>query len=233
VVVLLLALAFMVARPMLSPGAGFVLSDLTEVGHEILGSIAIGTTFGLVLSLYLKLVGRALLVVLVALGFGLTEVLAYLHFDPLLVFIIGGLVVRNLSSQAHKLLRAIEETGSVVYVLFFATAGAHLDLPLLGRLWPVALALALTRAVVTYGAHRLSCWVARTEPVVVRYGWAPLVSQAGLTLGMAGVVVHTFPVLGSGFHSLIIAVVAVNEMVGPVLFKWALDRAGETAPALG
>lgn len=228
VVIIVLALAFMVARPLIIPGSEFVLSDLLAVGHEILGSVAIGTTFGLVLAAYLRLVGHALLVVLVALGFGLTEVLAYLHFDPLLVFIIGGLVVQNLSKQGGKLLHAIEETGSVVYVVFFATAGAHLDLPLLGQLWPVALALATSRTLFTYGAHRLSCWAAKNEPVVVKYGWTPLVSQAGLALGLAVVVSNAFPTLGSGFQSLAIAVVAINEMVGPVLFKWALDRAGES-----
>lgn len=229
VVIVLLALAFMVARPLLLPGAEFSLSDLSAVGHELLGSVAIGTTFGLVLALYLKFVGRALLVVLIALGVGLSQVLGYLEFDPLLVFIIGGLVVQNMSKQADKLLHAIEETGSVVYVVFFATAGAHLDLPLLGRLWPLALALAASRAFFTYVTHRVSCRIAGDPPEIVRYGWAALISQAGLALGLAGVVASEFPEMGPSFQSLAIAVVAINEMVGPVLFKWALDRAGETA----
>lgn len=228
VVIVLLAFAFMLVRPLLVPGATLALSDLMAAGHEILGSVAIGTTFGLVLILYLKLVGRALLVVLVALGFGLSEVLGYLHFDPLLVFIIGGLVVQNLSKQADKLLHAIEETGSVVYVVFFATAGAHLDIPLLTRLWPVAVALAAARVLATYVSHLLASRMAQDPPVLVKYGWTPLVSQAGLALGLAGVVSAAFPALSLPFQSLAIAVVAINEMVGPVLFKWALDRAGET-----
>lgn len=231
VVIVLLAFAFMFVRPVLIPGATFALSDLVAAGHEILGSVAIGTTFGLVLVGYLKLIGRALIVVLVALGFGLSEVLAYLHFDPLLVFIIGGLVVQNLSKQADKLLHAVEETGSVVYVVFFATAGAHLDLPLLASLWPVALALAASRVVATYVSHHVACRLAGDPPVIVKYGWTSLVSQAGLALGLAGVVSAAFPALSLPFQSLAIAVVAINEMVGPVLFKWALDRAGETRSA--
>jgi Kef-type K+ transport system membrane component KefB len=231
VVIVLLAFAFMFVRPVLIPGATFALSDLVAAGHEILGSVAIGTTFGLVLVGYLKLIGRALIVVLVALGFGLSEVLGYLHFDPLLVFIIGGLVVQNLSKQADKLLHAVEETGSVVYVVFFATAGAHLDLPLLARLWPVAVALAAARVLATYVSHHLACRLAGDPPVLVKYGWTSLVSQAGLALGLAGVVSAAFPAIGLPFQSLAIAVVAINEMVGPVLFKWALDRAGETRSA--
>jgi Kef-type K+ transport system membrane component KefB len=231
VVIVVLAITFTIVRPLLVPGAAFAVSDLVAAAHELLGSVAIGTTFGLVLIVYLKVVRRGLLLVLVALGTGLAEVLGYLHFDPLLVFIIAGLVVQNLSKQAETLLHAIEETGSVVYVVFFATAGAHLDLPLLAQLWPAALALAAARVLGTYVSHHVACRMAGDPPIIVKFGWTPMVSQAGLALGLAGVVAGAFPQLGLPFQSLAIAVVAINEMVGPVLFKWALDRSGESQSA--
>lgn len=228
VVVVLLALALMVARPLVMPGAEFALDDLRAVGHEVVGSIAIGTTFGLLLAGYLRLVGHALLVVLVAVGFGLTDVLKYLHFDPLLTFMLSGFVVQNFSQQGPKLLHAVEETGSIVYVVFFATAGAHLDIPLVKELWPVALILAGSRALFTYVAHRIGCRAAKDDEMVTRWGWSPLISQAGLALGLAVVVAQNFPSFGPGFQSLAVAMVAINEMIGPVVFKMALDRAGET-----
>jgi hypothetical protein len=58
-----------------------------------------------------------------------------------------------------------------------------------------------------------------------------LISQAGLTLGLAAAIERTFPQLGGGFRSLVIGTVAVNELVGPVIFKLALDRSGETGRA--
>ena len=70
--------------------------------------------------------------------------------------------------------------------------------------------------------------MAKDEPTVRRWGWAPLVSQAGLTLGLSSVVERAFPSFGSGFRSLIVATVAINEVLGPILFKLALDRTGET-----
>jgi Kef-type K+ transport system membrane component KefB len=166
--------------------------------------------------------------VLIAVGFGFTEGLRYLHFDPLLTFLMAGFVVANLSEQGPKLLHAVEETGSVVFVVFFATAGAHLDLPLLGRLWPIALALAGSRMLVTVICHRVGSRLAGDDPVVRRWGWSPLVSQAGLTLGLSAVIERTFPSFGTGFRSLIVATVAINEVVGPILFKLALDRTGES-----
>ncbi len=228
VVVVRLAVGLMVARPLIMPGAEFALDDLKAVGHEVIGSIAIGTTFGLLLAGYLRLVGHALIVVLVAVGFGLTDVLKYLHFDPLLTFMLSGFVVQNFSQQGPKLLHAVEETGSIVYVVFFATAGAHLDIPLVKQLWPVALVLAGSRAAFTYVAHRIGCKAAGDDPMVTKWGWSPLVSQAGLALGLAVVVAQNFPSFGAGFQSLAVAMVAINEMIGPVLFKWALDQAGET-----
>jgi hypothetical protein len=207
---------------------GLSIRDFTELGHEVLGSVSLGTTLGLVLSLYLWLVGSNLLVVLIAIGFGLTEGLHYLRFEPLLAFMVAGFVVANFSQQGHKLLSAVNRTGDVVYVVFFATAGGHLDVPLVRELWPIALFLGGVRMLTIWGAHRVSSRIAREEPIVTRWGWSGMVSQAGLTIGMAVLVERSFPSFGAGFRSLAIANVALNELVGPVLFKFALDRTGES-----
>lgn len=228
VVAVLVTLALSLVRPLVEPGAGLSMASFHELGHELLGSVSLGTTLGLILSLYLWLVGSQLLVVLIALGFGLTEGLHYLRFDPLLAFMVAGFVVANFSQQGEKLLSAVNQAASVVFVVFFATAGAHLDIPLLKKLWPFALYLAATRALVTWGAHRMSSAIARDEPVVKKWGWSSLVSQAGLTLGLSVLIEKAFPSFGSGFRALAIATVAVNELVGPVLFKLALDRTGES-----
>lgn len=228
VVVVMLATAITLARPLLEPGSTLSFSAFRSLGHEILGSVSLGTTLGLVLAAYLKLSGRQLLVVLIALGFGATEVLHYLNYEPLLTFMVAGFVVQNLSKQGDKFIHAIEETGGVVYVVFFASAGAHLNVPLLRDFWPTALLLTGARAAVTVGTARLASVLAKDEPAVKTYGWGPLISQAGVAIGIASVIAHKFPSFGAGFRDVAIACVALNEMVGPVLFKIALDRARET-----
>ena len=228
VVVVMVATAIMLARPLITAGASISIADFNVLGHEILGSISMGTTLGLLLAIYLRLVGGQLLLVLLALGFGVTAALKYVHVDPLLTFLTAGFVVQNLSNQGPKLLHAVEQMGSVVFVLFFATAGAELDVPLLKEAWAIALALCGARALFTYGAARLSARLANDVPVVRKWGWSSLVSQAGLALGLGVVVKNSFPGVGDGFGSLVIAAVAINEMVGPVLFKMALDKTGET-----
>ena len=37
-----------------------------------------------------------------------------------------------------------------------------------------------------------------------------------------------FPSFGARFQDVVVACVALNEMVGPILFKIAIDRAGES-----
>jgi len=233
VVAMLLTTAIALTRPLIEPSAGLSLRDFTELGHEILGSVSLGTTLGLALTAYLWAIGTGgFLVVLIAIGFGLTEALHYLRFDPLLAFMVAGFVVANFSQQGDKLLSRVNRTGNVVYVVFFATAGAHLDLPLVRELWPVALFLGGIRALVTWGTHRLSARLAKDEPIVRRWGWSSLVSQAGLTIGMAVIVERSFPSFGAGFRSLAIANVALNELMGPILFKFALDRTGESGKGI-
>jgi Kef-type K+ transport system membrane component KefB len=235
VVVVMLALAITLARPMVDPAATFSTEAFRELGHEILGSVAMGTTLGLILAFYLKTIGKQLLVVLVALGYGATEVLHYVHFEPLLTFIVAGFVVQNLSRQGEKFLHAIESTGEVVYVLFFAGAGAHLNIPLLREYWPLAILLTGSRVASTWLANFLSSRFAKDVPAIRRWGWAPLISQAGVALGIAQVVSRQFPTFGPAFRDIAVACIAINELGGPILFKVALDRLKETkgpAPSL-
>ncbi|MFN7131723.1 MAG: cation:proton antiporter [Myxococcales bacterium] len=232
VVLVLFAVAIQVARTLLDPGAGFELSSLAGVGEELIGSIAAGTTLGLLVVAYLRIVGRQLILFLVVMSYGVAQFASYFHYDSLLLFVTAGFVVANVSHQGEKLLEAVSQGGRVVYVLFFANAGAHLDLPLLGRMWPIALSLAAARVVATVVAQRVGSRIAKDPEPVRRYGWMPLVSQAGVTLGMVVVLASAFAdSFGPGLSALAIAVVGLNEAAGPVLFKIALDRAGETGKA--
>jgi len=232
VVVVLLAAVLSIARPLIEPGAMFsVIDTFREVGHELLGSIALGTTLGLVLALYCRFVGRQLLLVFIALGFGMSEMLRYLRFEALLTFMVAGFVVANLSDQGEKFNHAIEKAGGVVFVIFFATAGADLDVPLLRKMWLVAVVLAGSRIAISLFAHQLAARLSDDPPVIKKWGWGALLSQAGLALGVGTVIERQFPSFGAPFRSLVLATVAINEMIGPVLFKLALDRAGESSAA--
>lgn len=230
-VLVVVAFAFLLVavRPYLIEGDIAASSRLRILVHEVLGSVALGTCLGLILIAYVRLVGRLLLLVLLILGFVVTDGLRYVEFDPLLAFLTAGFVVRNLSSQGEKLLVAVSHMSGVVFVVFFATAGAHLDLPLLARLWPIALTFFAVRLLSTIVATKLSARLGRDQDEVRRFGWAPLISQAGLTLALSHTIEREFPNIALGMRALVISTVAVNEVVGPILFKYALERCRETS----
>jgi Kef-type K+ transport system membrane component KefB len=232
VVVLVQFAATMAAvRPLLDPGVSFSTAELRSLTYEMLGSVAIGTSLGFVLALYLKIIGRQFVLVLIAVGFVASELLRYLHFDALLTFVVAGFVVQNFSRQGAAFLHSIGRTAGIVFIVFFATAGAHLDLPLVRQLWPVALALVASRVVATWAGSRASAALARESPLVRNWGFSGLVAQAGLTLGVGVVIERSFPSFGAPFRSLVVATVAFNEIIGPIVFKYALDRAGESRGA--
>ncbi|MEM7588791.1 MAG: sodium:proton exchanger, partial [Myxococcota bacterium] len=111
-----------------------------------------------------------------------------------------------------------------VMILFFATAGASLDLEALVTLWPFALALASTRILVTFGASYWGHFMAQDPPAWRTRSHAAFISQAGVTLGMANLVAQQLGASGQQVAMLAIAVVGINELIGPIAFKWVLVR---------
>jgi trehalose 6-phosphate synthase len=55
------------------------------------------------------------------------------------------------------------------------------------------------------------------------------VSQAGITLGFASVVAAEFPAWGAGVQMLVVALLAIHELAGPLLFRQGLMRSGGLA----
>jgi len=53
------------------------------------------------------------------------------------------------------------------------------------------------------------------------------VSQAGVTLGLATIVAAQFPDWGGRVRTLIIALTGLHVLIGPILLKASLHRAGE------
>jgi hypothetical protein len=81
------------------------------------------------------------------------------------------------------------------------------------------------------GAIWLATWTgARLSgaPDIVRsHAWMGFISQAGVSLGLSVIVVRAFPDWGPGVQTIVVAMIAIHELVGPLAFRHALARAGE------
>ena len=229
VVILMMAVAIAIVRPFFDPAMALSFTEIRALGFEMLGSVMLGACVGIVLAIYFRLTERSHLIVLLAVSVGLSELIKYVRFDSLLCFLVAGFVVRNFTSQGERLLHAIHQTGILVFAVFFAVAGAKVDLVLLRDAGLVAIGLCAVRGLTTWILARASSRLAGDHPSVRRWAFAPLISQAGLTIGLTEVVARAFPSISGPFRALALAAVAIHEFIGPVVLKLALVRAGEAS----
>jgi Kef-type K+ transport system membrane component KefB len=198
-----------------------------SLGWQVMGSLAVGLGVGLGMALYLRHVRVEVLLFLVITLFTVAYVGSAAGLDSLLMFIAAGFAVANFSREGDQLLRELQRLGTPIYVVFFTLAGAGLQLQTLVTLAPFALAWVVARSVGLYAGTKLGAWVSNAEPSVRKYAWMGMVSQAGVSIALAGIVAGRLGDAGALLRDLVIAGVAVHEMVGPIFLKMALGYAGE------
>ncbi len=203
-------------------------SLLARLAWDIAGSFAFGALLGSLFAFYLRYVRREVTLILLALCAVLSQVGEALHFEPLLAALAAGVVVENIAPPSGDALKDAVERGAMpVLVVFFAVAGALLHIDALRNIGFIALGVSLVR----FAVLRLGAYIGtRTSGVPREIGglvWFGLVSQAGVTLGLTTIVAGEFGDWGSRVQTLMVALIALHELVGPVLFRSALSRAGE------
>lgn len=213
-------------------GKGFDIGDvLGHVAWEVLGSPIIGVGVGAGIYFYRRFVDRRSGLLVAAACLILAEVGARVGLSPLLACLAAGMVVRNADPEsAHAMEELIARIRLPVLVVFFAAAGASLHLDYLVKLWPVVLGLVVIRAMLIRAGNDLGSKAAGlAQPVAghVPYG---LVSQAGVTMGLAIIVGRDFGEWGLALQTLFIATISVHELIGPISFRTALSRLGEIPP---
>jgi len=232
ILILAFAIGMQVVRTVLGGDPGAV--PLGAIAWELVGSMAFGAIAGALFALYLRHVGREVTLVLLGMCAALAGAGAGLHFHPLLAAIAAGIVVQNVATPAGDVLRDSIERGSTpLLVLFFAAAGASLHVEALASIGAAALVISVIRLVLVRAGTRLGAWLVRDESPEVPLLWRGLMSKAGVTLGLTVLVASEFPEWGGRFETLAVAIIALHELAGPILFKSALVQAGEVGRSAG
>jgi len=216
---------------MLVPSPGGHDTSVWFVMWEIGGALLVGGVVGLGVAAYLRFVGRELMLFAVLVAFFGVELTRVLHVELLLTLLAAGFVSENISSHGDKLRHAMERSAAPVFVVFFALSGAAIGLREVGPLLPLVIPIALVRAAAIWGGVRLGAQWAGASDAERKYVWMGLVSQVGVAIGLATIVAEAYPELGTQLRSLALALIAINQTVGPVLFRRALDRSGELSPS--
>ncbi|MGH7508520.1 MAG: cation:proton antiporter [Gemmatimonadales bacterium] len=227
-VILLFTGSFSLAQGSLGADAAGRVSVMAQLLWELLKAILGGVLVGGIMSLYLHFVKRELVVFVVVVVFATAGASEALHFELLLSLVIAGFLVENVAPvQAEPLVETLHQAAIPVFVVFFAMTGAELRIQEFAAFWPVVMALVLVRLGAIYSSTRMGGRWANAEPQVTRYVWTGLVPQAGVALGLATTVADRLPGIGVALQTLTVGIIAVNQALGPILFRRGLERAGE------
>ena len=227
VIVVLFSLSMQLAR-VAHGSAGSDVTLLVRLAWEIGGAVAFGSLVGAVFALYLRYIGREVTLVLIAVCAVLSQVGATQRLEPLLAALAAGLVIENLAVAEGDTLKAAVQRGALpVLIVFFVAVGTSLRFEALTALGLIAVGFGTARTALIWLGVRAGLRASGIEPRTAAYAWTGLISQAGITLGLAALVAAEFPGWGNQIQVVLIALIVVHEFVGPVLFRSGLLRAGE------
>ncbi|MBN1483740.1 MAG: cation:proton antiporter [Chloroflexia bacterium] len=235
---LLFSFAVVIAESLLLHAGGLPLAQmiglpLLEIGGALLLGILVGAPFQWMLNRLKErhavcafIVGTVLFVAGLAETFNVSLILATMTM---------GVVVANLKSNNSQYAHCmIERVGPLAYILFFVLVGARLQISLLPQMGILGLAYLLLRAVGKFGGAWIGAWAGGAAPSVRNNLGFGLLSQAGVAVGLALSCTNRFQGYGEAGVQLanatinvITATTFVVQIIGPIMVKFAVTRAGE------
>jgi len=200
---------------------------------EIVGSLALGVALGLVLTYaanFFRSRGNklALTIACVLLGVALCGMW---HLSSLLVCMMIGAVVVNMSNKAGVIMEQTDRFTPPLFLLFFVLSGAELDLSVLPMVGVLGAAYVILRSLGKCLGTTAGALMVKSDKNIRNYLGFTLLPQAGVAIGMAQLTVGRFPELGTMINTVVLAGVLVFELLGPIITKWALSKAGEIPQA--
>lgn len=222
-------IAIPIARLTMNDAALSVGQSILHILWEIFGSLLIGGILGLGLTLIgTKLKARddfqVTALVAIGLGMGCAKVMG---LSPLLVNMMVGLMLVNLSPQHEKAFNAINDFVPPFYVLFFALAGAGLDLSVLKTVGMIGMAYVFARGIGKALGAFVGAVSTKAEKVVSRYLGLALLPQGGVSIGLSILVRQQLPEFAKEITTIIMFSVLIYEITGPIFAKIAIQKAGE------
>lgn len=229
--------------------SGGILFAFIKLLEEIILSIGIGAFTAFILTaLTRKMTSRADLFILIT-GFILVTdgICAALHLSVILTNMVIGLVIVNTQRNdlTSKLGDVLSDVMPFLFILFFALAGANLHINSLAALGVLGVVYIMGRTAGLMGGAYLGGLTGKVHPHVRKYVGMGILSQAGVAIGLAlvvkqdfqgmgrivevadGVVMHTGDIIGNAGITTITATCIFFEIIGPILTKVALKKAGE------
>ncbi|MDH4066166.1 MAG: cation:proton antiporter [Acidobacteriota bacterium] len=200
---------------------------------QLVGSVALGYLVGLLLAGWSSHVteGGEMLILLAGSILLCVGASRALNLSPLVTSLAVGATMVNLSRRSRHLFETLSNTDPPFYAMFFVIAGAELDVSRIPAMGMLGLVYVLGRAGGKFAGAGLATWRLGLEPTVRMFLGFALQAQAGLAVGLTLAVNGRYPQFAPVVTTVVLASVAVFEMIGPTSTRFALVQAGEAGLA--
>jgi Kef-type K+ transport system membrane component KefB len=207
---------------------------------EVVLSVIIGILLGLVLAvaskyaiIHLPKKDRYIAYLSLSLSLILASVwIAYQYnLSMILIPMILGMTFTNFIGKESFNIQtaALSNFSGPLIILFFTIAGIELSLDILLKAGFIAFYYIILRVIGKIGGSYLGSIIAKAEPNVKKYAGLCLLPQGGVAIGMIIAFSTMFPAKeGQLVETIVLASILVFELIGPVLVKNALVKAGES-----
>jgi len=223
-----------------------VLSLVLEPIIEIVASLLVGSLLGAALAFVERFFHSrskrlSLTVAFVLLGVAISTLkfnigTVHVGFSSLLLCMMMGTVFCNLCDFSEELMDRLDRWTGPLFALFFVISGAELELSIFTK-WTVVLvgvAYIVLRCLGKYFGSYFSAKLTKCDENITKYLGVTLFPQAGVALGMMSVVAASTEFHGSEeveiIRNLTLFSVMIYELVGPMMTKISLTKAGEINP---
>lgn len=218
-----------VAKIIGSTGNVDILSVIISPVIEIIGGLLFGAVLGFILSALIKwFTGRgnrlSVAIAMVCLCVGISGICG---FSSLLACMAMGAIFINTSKRYNELFQLTDRFTPPLFLLFFVVSGAELNVGILPSVGVIGIVYIIVRVLGKMSGASLGAIIGKASPEVKKYLGPTLIPQAGVAIGLSMAAVTVVPEFGANIRAIILCATIIYELVGPVITKITLIKAGE------
>lgn len=222
-----------IAKAIQDPSGGSLVMALIKPVISIFETFALGFILGLAFSLlckYFRSNGNRLCIaiMMVFLALGLCEATGL--SDLLCVMMMSATYI-NLSDSYERVFSSVDIITVPIFMLFFFLSGADLDVRIISSVGVIGIIYVVFRCVGKVAGASLGCTICKCSDTVKKYLGFTLIPQAGVAIGLATQSMTVVPEFGKQIKTIILCGTVIYELVGPLITKIALTKAGEIKQA--
>jgi len=235
IALLIFAFGLTIAESLLTAGIAGAATSTTMIWLgpllEVLGSVGVGALVGIAHHFVATRVKGEIEMMTVSLGIitfasGLSMLVG---LSPLLTIMIAGFVLVNLSRRNQRVFTSVERIQGPIFVVFFTLAGTQLHLENLVSCGIIGSAFLVFRFFGKVGGAYAGAVMANVRGAARHYLGLALLPQAGVAIGLMLVAQESphLSIYKCILVDVVLASVALNELIGPPLAAFALRRSGD------